>query len=124
MVRFRIDLYNGCGQPRSTGSDQLRAWLKSQDGRRVVVVQVRDLGNGSYVGETQVPWTGATLIRTSLTFAREFLQLSVKLQRSFHSMRWSSETLENGNKKEVGEKIVQILFITVKSLANAHSPST
>ncbi|XP_076472600.1 NXPE family member 3-like [Babylonia areolata] len=99
-VQFRVDLYNGCGQPRFTGGDDIRAWVKGQDGNSSVAAEVKDLGNGSYVGVTVLPWAGTSLVRVSLTYAQEFLRMSVELYHRLHSMRWTTETMAFSGVKE------------------------
>ncbi|KAL8574778.1 hypothetical protein ACOMHN_035321 [Nucella lapillus] len=96
-VQFRIDLYNGQGQPRCTGGDEVRAWLRGQDGSSSVAAKVKDLRNGSYVGETVLPWSGVTFVHVSLTYPQEFLRMSVEMYHTFHSMRFTTETMRFGN---------------------------
>ncbi|KAL8597085.1 hypothetical protein ACOMHN_057574 [Nucella lapillus] len=97
-IRFRIDLYTSCGQPRFLGGDIVRAWLKQTSGDKTssVAAKVNDLHNGSYVGESLLLWPGVTLVRVSLTYAREFLRMSVEMYHSLHSMRWSAEKMDDG----------------------------
>ncbi|KAK7480114.1 hypothetical protein BaRGS_00028674, partial [Batillaria attramentaria] len=97
-IQIRVDLYDSAGRRRTAGGDEVRIWLTSPVSVEMtsVAAKVTDMRNGSYLGETTLKWQGLTLVRVSLTYAREFLRILVELRHTVHSMRWITGIFQNG----------------------------
>ncbi|KAK7503115.1 hypothetical protein BaRGS_00005741 [Batillaria attramentaria] len=97
-IQFRVDLYDLRGKAREGGGDEVRAWLTTPLlPNTAVAAHVTDLGNGSYVAETILKWTGLTLVRVALTYPREFLRALVELRHELHTTRWITAIFNNRN---------------------------
>ena len=100
-IQFRVDLFDGYGNRRKLGGDEVRARLTSKTGNASVAAEVEDMRNGSYVATAVLQWQGATCVQVYLTYPREFIREAVRLRLTLHSTVWPVMKFSSGSVKEV-----------------------
>ncbi|XP_076455699.1 NXPE family member 4-like [Babylonia areolata] len=100
-IQIRVDLYNGYGQPRTSGGDEIRMRLLSKPGSASVAADVTDLRNGSYLGTTFLPWNGTASVDVHLAYPRELLREAARVRLSVHSTIVLGARYQTSSAKEV-----------------------
>ncbi|XP_076450891.1 NXPE family member 1-like isoform X2 [Babylonia areolata] len=98
--QVRVDLYDGYGQPRTLGGDEIRMRLVSNSGH-TVAADVRDLGNGSYLGTTLLPWNGTASAQVYLAFPRESFSEAIRAVLTTQTIMWIAAKYQYGSAKEL-----------------------
>ena len=90
-VAARLDVVDGAGRPRTSGGDEVRAWVGATyafDGSRIdsmyprAMAAVVDLHNGSYRIEIACLWAGRSRLVVRVRYPREFLRMVIETVRS------------------------------------------
>ena len=76
--------------------------MVSETGKAAIPADVRDLGNGTYVGTTPLAWPGTVSVQVYLTYPREFLREVVRVRLTLHSTQWIAAQFTAAGVQEVG----------------------
>ncbi|GFN77551.1 nxpe family member 3 [Plakobranchus ocellatus] len=96
VIKVRVDVYDGNGNPLKRGGDEVRVWLVERAKGASLAGIVTDLNNGSYIAHLQLQWPGVQQIQAELTFSREALRAHDYLRHVTKVMRYIAGGFSKG----------------------------
>ncbi|CAL1535995.1 unnamed protein product, partial [Lymnaea stagnalis] len=94
-VAFKILLFNGRGERKTSGGDSVWVWLVTNELGASIAADVVDNKDGSYTATTVLPWSGRVQVRATISHHRELFRTNLYIQRLFTTSHWFTAKFKN-----------------------------
>ncbi|CAL1535998.1 unnamed protein product [Lymnaea stagnalis] len=94
-VQFKILLFNGRGERKTSGGDSVWVWLVSNELGASIAADVVDNKDGSYTASTILPWSGRVQVKATISHHRELFRINLYIQRLFTTSHWFTAKFKN-----------------------------
>ncbi|CAL1535997.1 unnamed protein product [Lymnaea stagnalis] len=99
-VKFKIFLFNGRGERRTSGGDSVWVWLVTSELGASIAADVVDNKDGSYTASTILPWSGRVQVKATISHHRELFRTMLYIQRLFTTTHWFTGRFKNDRGSE------------------------